>query len=44
MKYHLRKSEARQAILDYFITPSEVLITKQTKKSEKIHGLKAAGL
>ena len=33
-------TEARQAILDYFITPSEVLITKQTKKSEKIMDLK----
>lgn len=34
------KTEAKQAILDYFITPSEVLITKQTKKSEKIMDLK----
>ena len=34
------KTEARQAIHDYFITPSEVLITKQTKKSEKIMDLK----
>ena len=35
------KTEAKQAILDYFITPSEVLITKQTKKSEKIMDLKS---
>ena len=35
-----KKTEARQAIHDYFITPSEVLITKQTKKSEKIMDLK----
>ena len=34
------KTEAKQAILDYFITPSEILITKQTKKSEKIMDLK----
>ena len=36
------KTEAKQAILDYFITPSEVLITKQTKKSEKVEGTEEA--
>lgn len=34
------KSEAEQAIEAYFTKPAEVLITKQTKKSEKIMDLK----
>ncbi len=35
-----KKSEAEQAIHDYFTVPEEVLITKQTKKSEKVMDLK----
>ena len=34
------KSEAAQAVRDYFEIPSEVLITKQTKKSEKVMDIK----
>ena len=34
------KNEAVQAVRDYFETPSEVLITKQTKKSEKVMDIK----
>ena len=34
------KSEAKQALKDYFETPSEVLITKQTKKSERVLDIK----
>ena len=35
-----KKTEAEQAIHDYFTVPEEVLITKQTKKSEKVMDLK----
>ncbi len=35
-----KKSDAEQAIHDYFTVPEEVLITKQTKKSEKVIDLK----